>query len=1672
MAQIAGSLEIEIFAGLARLQADMGRATKMVSTATSQIETAAARASAALAGIGVGFGLNSLITQIDGYTKLTAQLKLASTGATDYKNSLNDVRRIAKESQTDLSATAVLYARIANGTRELGVSQKSIANITETVNLALKVSGATATESASAMLQLSQAFGKGKLNGEEFNAISEASPRLMKALADGMGVPIGALKELATDGKITAEVMANVLPKALGELKNEAKSVQTISGAFTVLKNNVLEFVGVQSQASGSVGLLSGGIGVLANNINLLASAGVGFLAIKLSQGLINITTSAYASVAASQAQAAATLTAAQAQAVATGTTSTLATARVLELRAAVLASDGNVALAITTNGLIPAQARATVAAEAHSIALGKLTIAQRAASVSGAAASGVMSFLGGPIGLITTLLGLGVTAWMMWGRSSEDASKQASDSVEASGREIIANLDKQNAKLRERIALAKAGNVDAAKSGGADAEKLASTLTEINALKSKGAALTGSDQIQVAELEGRYRDMSSALATNKGLTAEIDNIGKQSKAAEWMEKLATKAEKMNAELKTAKKELGGAFTPEIEKRITEKYAEKATGSGRPSAEKISEYTRMEEAIAKVNLQATQELANGGKLASSDKFRIEEMQKITFAYATHKISAQERIKLIEQTTAAAEKMAEVEKRAAGIKADQANYADQVEFAKEVADAEVESSKAREQGRAVLIEYSKAIDAENKLTEFEISLIGQSDAARLKALELYRIEIELKKQLAAIDANRGYDESQRIVERAMAQEAAEKAKEGVDLKAKKIELQLEVTGLEKVADIFSGLGTIISGFSTQANSELETLKDTIARTGSQYASMFKDRLKSAEDSAAGLGRMSKALDGFANASKKLAENDKKNAAGSQEHFRGQISGYGDMAGAAASYFDTSSDGYKILTAIEQGFRAFEMASSIAAIAQKWVETDSNIAANVAGTGPAVMKGAAEMFAQSGWAGFIGVAAMLAVMASMGFGGGGSAGGTTGPGNQIGNDGRRATYRDPDEKENELSNYDPSTGGYTKQNKPQLTDQEVQDRANAAAIEAAANAVANLRIEAMKLTAGSEELEKSLARAKLAAGGMGKAQHELATQGMNEAELASYNYNQALMGQIAVQMDIANGTDNTSENMKKLAQESESLAVELLMASGDIAAARAMQRDIDTRGYTGAEVAVYDHNQAVRDAIDAANAGAAAAREAEQAERQLAQTRYELAGRLDVLLGRKSQLEVDRAAELLNVTDEAVISLTKMIWVIEDLKAAVDKSFAALQRAVEAERKAIAEKYKLDIDANKLAQDTQATALKSVADLFNALKSTVGNIEVGMTRDQAKSQLDATLNMARMTGKLPSADSMSGVLKALSEDGKTSFATDTAYKLDQARSAAKLSELARMAGNQVSVEQRTLDQLKTVSDTLKATYEAEMKRLDDVLSVAQKQLDKLNGIDTSVISVADAMQGFDKSLLDLAKAIKDAPANNVAAPTTGGGGGGGGSGGGGGGTGTNPDIDPPKLPEYAMTDWDPEIIKGYLRYYNRYPDPSGYANFDKSDLHGDLLLQAILGASAIDKEGVDYKRAIKRGYNPLDPIAKFAIGTNYVPNDMFAMVHKGERIIPAAENSELFSRLSNPQQNNAELVTELRAIRLELSTVKTELTQIKESNKKMKDLAEKDDAIGSAPARATL
>lgn len=588
MTQVA-QLTIQMQADVARLRRDMSAVQKTVETTMTDVEKRVNKAVDQVRKFAGAFvsiqGVRTVGNIADQYTKFTSQLKLATDNQGEFNQAYGNTLDIARRAQSDVNALGTLYARITSSTRELGLSQSEVASITETVALSLRVSGATANESASAMLQLSQAFGSGVLRGEEFNSVNEAAPGLMRALADSIGVPVGALREMASEGQLTSDVLAAAFKDELliAKLREQAKEVQTIGSAVTSLKNEFTIYIGELDRSTGASRAVSQVILGLSENLDVVTRAAGGFLAVYTTKKVLDLATSAGQLTAATIAQARASAIArdtaiAEAAAKVNQTASTVAltTARVAELRQAALNAQGNVQLAITLNGLIPAQQRAAAAAAAHTAALAAQQTAMAAGTSAASIAGRAIGFLGGPVGAVTTVLGLGATAWALWGGTAEENERKASAATANATEKIVSDLDKQIEKINVRNELMARGiPLVGSDEQLVQIEKIARQIDEVmqkGTIDGKQLATVEARQSMLVVLGNRYAEIQKSITASQEKQAQIAKDGQAAKLAEYMTEYASSAEKAAAAIAKAKKELGDLYTPEIEMRIKQRF--------------------------------------------------------------------------------------------------------------------------------------------------------------------------------------------------------------------------------------------------------------------------------------------------------------------------------------------------------------------------------------------------------------------------------------------------------------------------------------------------------------------------------------------------------------------------------------------------------------------------------------------------------------------------------------------------------------------------------------------------------------------------------------------------------------------------------------------------------------------------------------------------------------------------------------------------------------------------------------------------------------------------------------------------------------------------------------------------------------------------------------------
>ncbi|MDP2746200.1 tape measure protein [Pseudomonas sp.] len=202
-----------------------------------------------VSGVGAAYATVSAIkgiaAQADAYNLMNARLKLATSSQQEFTTAQTELGRIAQATQSPVASLVTLYGRISRPLKEAGRSQSDILKVTEAVATSFRVSGATAEEAQNGVIQFAQALGAGALRGEEFNSVAEQAPRLMQALAASIGVPVGALKEMASQGLLTADVVSDALVSQLDVLRKEAETLpETVGGAMTALADQWNKAIG------------------------------------------------------------------------------------------------------------------------------------------------------------------------------------------------------------------------------------------------------------------------------------------------------------------------------------------------------------------------------------------------------------------------------------------------------------------------------------------------------------------------------------------------------------------------------------------------------------------------------------------------------------------------------------------------------------------------------------------------------------------------------------------------------------------------------------------------------------------------------------------------------------------------------------------------------------------------------------------------------------------------------------------------------------------------------------------------------------------------------------------------------------------------------------------------------------------------------------------------------------------------------------------------------------------------------------------------------------------------------------------------------------------------------------------------------------------------------------
>lgn len=168
---------------------------------------------------------SKLVEASDAYSGIMARINLVA-GGQEQAIALNEqIYQSALKARGPYDVMADSVSKIAMTAKEAFPDPRTVVPFMENIQKLFNIGGTDIEHQKDALLQLTQALGSGKLQGDELRSIAEAAPLIEKYIADYMGVSMGEIKQLGADGEITAEIIKNAILGATDEINKQFETI-------------------------------------------------------------------------------------------------------------------------------------------------------------------------------------------------------------------------------------------------------------------------------------------------------------------------------------------------------------------------------------------------------------------------------------------------------------------------------------------------------------------------------------------------------------------------------------------------------------------------------------------------------------------------------------------------------------------------------------------------------------------------------------------------------------------------------------------------------------------------------------------------------------------------------------------------------------------------------------------------------------------------------------------------------------------------------------------------------------------------------------------------------------------------------------------------------------------------------------------------------------------------------------------------------------------------------------------------------------------------------------------------------------------------------------------------------------------------------------------------------
>lgn len=181
----------------------------------------------------------SVINMGNEWGRTTSMLKVAVGTSGNWQKALEATHKAANGIGVPIKDMVESTSRLVQLAPKTIPDYKTSLKFSTLLQKNLIATGASGAETASVMRQVTQALGKGIVNGDELNSIMENSPMIAQMLAKHLGVDVGQLKALGKAGQISGDALRDALFENADRINKQfAMMPITADRALTAIKND------------------------------------------------------------------------------------------------------------------------------------------------------------------------------------------------------------------------------------------------------------------------------------------------------------------------------------------------------------------------------------------------------------------------------------------------------------------------------------------------------------------------------------------------------------------------------------------------------------------------------------------------------------------------------------------------------------------------------------------------------------------------------------------------------------------------------------------------------------------------------------------------------------------------------------------------------------------------------------------------------------------------------------------------------------------------------------------------------------------------------------------------------------------------------------------------------------------------------------------------------------------------------------------------------------------------------------------------------------------------------------------------------------------------------------------------------------------------------------------